>query len=328
MLPIVISIGDLGGIGPEVSLKGLQAARIKRPIVLYGDQNAIAAAIEQTGLKIKLQKGTPASEAISGVFVRSLTSLKPNDFKAGNPSRKAASSTILHLSAAIDAVKQQQAAAIVTAPIQKEKLTQVGFKHPGHTEFLAAKTGAKRFAMMLAGDRLKVTLVTIHCPLVEVSKRLTAEGVFDKIELTRNAIRDWFGIPDPRIAVTGLNPHAGEGGMFGDEEIRIIKPAIRKALRKGWAVSGPHPADGFFGQLADAEDQVDAVVCMYHDQGLIPLKMVHFWDGVNVTLGLPIIRTSPDHGTAYDIAGKNIADPRSMAQAIRWADQFARREGK
>lgn len=326
MLPLAISLGDLGGVGPEVTLKALARLRLQRPVVVYGDANAVAATRTRLQLRLRLQLGFPPAHAATGTWVRSVTELRPGDFRPGRPSDRAAASTLEHLTVAVDDVRDGRAAALVTAPIHKERLTEIGFSYPGHTEFLAARTGATRFAMMLAGERLKVTLVTIHCPLGEVPSRLTTTAVTEKIELTHEALRRWFGRPKPRVAVLGLNPHAGENGLFGDEERRIIAPAVAAAKKRGWRVTGPHAADGFFGQVLEGD--VDAVVCMYHDQGLIPLKLVHFWDGVNVTLGLPIIRTSPDHGTADDIAGKGVADPRSMMQAIKWADSFARREGR
>lgn len=323
MLPLAISVGDLGGIGPEVTLKALSRLRLARPVVLYGDAPALRATREQLGLRLRLGDGLPQGR---GVWLHSESNLSAADFRPGRPSRRAAESTLRHLTAAVDDTHAGRAAALVTAPIHKDRLARIGFPYPGHTEYLAARTGAKRFAMMLAGDRLRVTLVTIHCALADVPKRVTTAAVSEKITLTHEALRRWFGKAKPRIAVLGLNPHAGEAGLFGDEERRAIAPAVAQARRKGWRVTGPHPADGFFGQVLGSD--VDAVVCMYHDQGLIPLKLVHFWDGVNVTLGLPIIRTSPDHGTADDIAGQGSADPRSMMQAIKWADQFARREGR
>lgn len=324
MLPLAISIGDLGGVGPEVTFKGLRLADVKRPIVVFGDATATERAIRETRWQGSIYEGLPPKRASSGVYVHSLSRLPALEIRPGKPGRRAAVSTWAHLDAAVTYVHEGKGAGLVTAPIQKEKLAEVGFGYPGHTEFLAAMTGAKKFAMMLGGSRLKVSLVTIHCPLSEVPRGITRPAVYEKIAVTHAALRMYFGIRNPRIAVLGLNPHAGENGLFGTEEKTAIIPAIRQAKGHGWRVSGPHPADGYFGQAL--ENGHDAVVCMYHDQGLIPLKLLHFWDGVNVTLGLPIIRTSPDHGTAYDIAGKNKADARSMAEAIRWADSFARRK--
>jgi 4-hydroxythreonine-4-phosphate dehydrogenase len=322
MLPLAISLGDLGGIGPEVTLKALSRLRLPRPVVLYGDAGVVARTKAHLGLRLAIRAGAPGAR---GIYLHALTNLPAKAVKPGNPSDDAARSTLAHLTAAVDDVRAGRRAALVTAPIQKERLAKIGFAFPGHTEFLAHRTGAKHFAMMLAGDKLKVVLVTIHCALAEVPRRITRGAVLEKIELTRDCVQRWFGKSRPRIAVLGLNPHAGENGIFGDEEGRVITPAIRAARARGWKVEGPFPADGFFGHQAG---DYDAVVCMYHDQGLIPLKLLHFWNGVNVTLGLPIIRTSPDHGTAYDIAGRGAADARSMAQAIRWADAFARREGR
>lgn len=323
MLPLAISLGDPAGIGPEVTLKALQTLGLARPVVLYGDENVIAATAELVGFTLPLTWGLPPSDAVDGVYVVSLTQLSARAQHSSSGDEAAAQSTLAHLTAAVDAVREQHAAALVTAPIHKERLSTIGFEHPGHTEFLAARTGANRFAMMLAGERMRVTLVTIHCRLSEVATRLSSAGIHEKIVLTHDALQRWFGIAKPRIAVLGLNPHAGEGGLFGDEEARLIVPAIARARAEALSVDGPFPADGFFGRYEEAG--YDAVVCMYHDQGLIPLKMMHFWDGVNVTLGLPIIRTSPDHGTAFDIAGRNQADARSMAQAIKWAHRFASR---
>jgi 4-hydroxythreonine-4-phosphate dehydrogenase len=326
MLPLGISLGDVSGVGPEVTLKAVHAARIKRPIIVYGDENVVRTAAELCGVSPTVRAGYPKAEARSGLFVISRSVLKPRDFRPGRPSAAASLSTLKHLTAGVEDAATGRLAGLVTAPIQKEKLARIGFAYPGHTEFLAARTGAKRFAMMLAGERLRVTLVTIHCPLAKVSSQLSANTVFEKIALTHQALARWFGKPNPHIAVLGLNPHAGENGLFGDEEEKFIRPAIQRARKKKWQIDGPHPADGFFGRFSESD--YDAVVCMYHDQGLIPLKLMHFWDGVNITLGLPIIRTSPDHGTAYDIAWQGVADARSMTQAILYADRFARAEGK
>ncbi|MGD1017932.1 MAG: 4-hydroxythreonine-4-phosphate dehydrogenase PdxA [Verrucomicrobiia bacterium] len=212
-------------------------------------------------------------------------------------------------------------AALVTAPITKELLHRAGYPFVGQTEFLAHLSGTKRFAMMLAGGPLRVALVTTHAPLREVAKLITGRKIVEVVELSDQICRR-FGIRHPRIAVAGLNPHAGEGGLLGDEERRVIAPAVRRAARHGIAVSGPHSADTLFYRAAHG--QFDAVVAMYHDQGLAPLKLIAFDTGVNLTLGLPFVRTSPDHGTAPDIAGKGIARPEGMIAAINMAAQLAR----
>ena len=213
-----------------------------------------------------------------------------------------------------------EAAAMATAPINKEALNRAGHKYPGHTELLAELTGTGDFVMMLAGDRLRVTLVTIHEALKNVPQLVTFDKVLSTIRITHRDVDRYFR-KNPRIAVLALNPHCGEGGLFGDEEERVIKPAVEAARREGINCVGPLSADTLFHFAV--EGGYDAVVCMYHDQGLIPLKLLHFEDGVNVTLGLPIIRTSVDHGTAYDLAGSGKASDASMAAAIRMAAEMA-----
>ena len=228
---------------------------------------------------------------------------------------------------AIEAAKNAFIDALVTAPISKQSWHLAGCgKYPGHTELLADKCRARHVAMMFTSPRLRVVLATIHQPLFDVRNSLTIGCVFNPIELADRALREWFGIPQPRIGVAGLNPHAGEGGQFGDEEARIIAPAILMATEAGIDAAGPFPADTIYLQALDGK--FDCVVAMYHDQGLIPVKLLGWREAVNVTLGLPIIRTSPDHGTAFDIAGKNKADPASLIAAIRLAIQLAQRVRK
>jgi 4-hydroxythreonine-4-phosphate dehydrogenase len=212
--------------------------------------------------------------------------------------------------------------AIATAPLNKKVLQLAGYRYPGHTELLAKLSGTRECRMMLLGDRLKVVLVTVHLPLMRVSRELTTKKIRVTIELADRALRDRFGLARPRLAVAALNPHAGEEEIFGHEEKQIILPAVREARRRGIAVTGPFPADSLFYQAAQGD--YDAVVCMYHDQGLIPLKLLHFIGGVALTLGLPFVRTSVDHGTAYDIAGKGKADAASMREAILLAARLAR----
>jgi 4-hydroxythreonine-4-phosphate dehydrogenase len=217
---------------------------------------------------------------------------------------------------------QGQVEAVVTAPVSKEAIARSGVPFQGHTEFLARMAGVRDFVMMLAGERLRVALVTTHLALGEVSGLLKEEKILSVIRITARSLRDYFGFPAPRIAVTAFNPHAGEGGLFGREEA-IISRAVKRARKQGWDVSGPWPADSLFHRAARGEYQ--AVVCMYHDQGLIPLKLLHFDSAVNVTLGLPFIRTSVDHGTAFDIAGRGLASSRSMEEAIKLAARMALR---
>jgi 4-hydroxythreonine-4-phosphate dehydrogenase len=221
-------------------------------------------------------------------------------------------------------VQDGLADAVVTAPIAKESWHLAGRAWPGHTEYLAHLTKAKQHAMMFAGGELKVALATTHVPLSGLWGTLNIGAIFRPIELLDAAMRDWFGVVKPRIAVCGLNPHAGENGLFGDEEDRLIKPALRMAREQGIDATGPHPGDTVF--LAHRAGKYDAVVAMYHDQGLIPVKLLGFHEAVNLTLGLPIVRTSPDHGTAFDIAGKNRADSGSMRAALRMAIDLAEQQ--
>jgi 4-hydroxythreonine-4-phosphate dehydrogenase len=222
---------------------------------------------------------------------------------------------------AIEAAKLKLVDAVVTAPIAKESWKLAGYHYPGHTELFAEKTGARRYAMMFAGGPLKVALATVHIPLNGLWGRLNIGTVFHPIELLHEALVNWFEIPKPRIAVCGLNPHAGENGQFGDDEERIIAPAILMARDQGIDATGPYPADTVF--LAAKDGKYDAVVAMYHDQGLIPVKLLAFDQAVNLTIGLPIVRTSPDHGTAFDIVGRNRANPGSMRAAIELAIDLA-----
>jgi 4-hydroxythreonine-4-phosphate dehydrogenase len=211
--------------------------------------------------------------------------------------------------------------ALVTAPIHKEAIHKAGCPFPGHTELLAELSGTKNYAMMMAGGPFKMVLLSIHEPISKVLDFVKPDLVWEKLELTRKALRHWFGVKDPRIAVAGVNPHAGEGGAFGKEEVKVLGPIVQRAQKMGWQVSGPHPPDTLFYWAS--KKPYDAILCMYHDQGLIPLKLAAFDEGVNLTLGLPFIRTSPDHGTAFDIAGKGLADPSSMRAAIQMAEILA-----
>jgi 4-hydroxythreonine-4-phosphate dehydrogenase len=223
------------------------------------------------------------------------------------------------LEIAVGLARSGSAGAVVTGPVSKEQLYAIGFAHPGQTEFVAERCGVSdgNVAMMLAGPTLRTVPVTTHLPLAEVPSHLSSALIEARSRTTLRGLQRNFGIAEPILAVSGLNPHAGEGGMLGREEAEIIVPAIAALRAEGWRVTGPHPADTMFHAAARAK--YDAALCMYHDQALIPLKALHFEDGVNVTLGLPIIRTAPDHGTAFDIAGQDRADPRPMASAIRMA---------
>lgn len=291
MKRIAITMGDPLGIGPEIILKALPKFIGQADFRVFGDAG--------------LLEGLPKEVLVPVTASKHLTPLM------------AGQAAIAYLDAAMSSYRAGEVDALVTAPISKAHVQLAGFKFPGHTEYLAHFTSTKRFTMMLAGPRLRVSLVTIHEALQRVPQLLRGEKIIEVIELTSRTLRDQFSIRHPRIAVCALNPHAGEQGILGTEEIEIIAPAIVEANRLGYSCEGPKVPDAIFHE-AYAGDW-DAIVCMYHDQGLIPFKMIHFSDGVNVTLGLPFVRTSPDHGTAFDIAGKGIADTSSMEAAIKMA---------
>ena len=294
-------MGEPAGIGPEVALAAFDhfGGRIgNHPLKLVGDAQ---------------------------IFASRAQSLIPTSARAaaspGKPDSANAAAVIEAIEVAARACLAGEAAAMVTAPINKAVLQGAGFGFPGHTEFLGHLTGARRAVMMLASDKLRVVPLTIHMPVADVPKSIDKLAVFETAEIVLTALRREFGILNPRLAVAGLNPHAGEDGVMGDEETLVIAPAIAALKARGFAVTGPLSADTLFHE--EARKTYDAALCMYHDQALIPIKTLSFWDGVNVTLGLPIVRTSPDHGTAFDIAGTGKADARSMIAAVKMAADMA-----
>jgi 4-hydroxythreonine-4-phosphate dehydrogenase len=317
--PIVaVTMGDPVGVGPEIVLRALEDRSVRRacaPVVI-GDEGLLNRLAKRLGTR-PLGKG-----AVIDASRLKLTGLKP-----GVPTRASSGAMIGYIERAVAMTLAREADAIATAPISKEAAKKAGFRFPGHTEFLAHLTGAKDFRMMLGGKALKVVLVTIHEPIRKVPRLITTERVHKTIKITDDSFKRYFGLKRPRIAVAGLNPHAGEGGIFGDEEKRLIAPAVRKARRIGIDATGPLPPDTVFYR-AVRKEEFDCVVCMYHDQGLGPVKLLHFEDGINVTLGLPIIRTSVDHGTAYDIAWKGTAGHGSMVNAIVTAAEMAKRKNR
>jgi 4-hydroxythreonine-4-phosphate dehydrogenase len=325
--PIIgITMGDPVGIGPEIALKALSRKTlydICRPLVL-GDKRALKGLNDMLELHLALHSVNGPEEGryeVGVVDIAELSHLPANQLHSGRPSAETGSAMVQYITTGIDWALERKIHGLVTCPINKAAMAAAGFAFPGHTELLAKRTSTSDYVMMLAGNKLRVALVTIHVPLANVSKLLTEDAIMKALGITERALRELFGIPEPRLAVAALNPHCGEAGLFGDEEVSIIGPAIDKAKALGLQVSGPHPADTLFYWAL--KGRWDAVLAMYHDQGLIPFKMVHFTDGVNTTLGLPIIRTSVDHGTAYDIAGQGKADPGSLAAAIGMATQQA-----
>ncbi len=306
-MKIGITMGDPLGIGPEIIFKALQSPRLQNSadFVIYGDEKAY----DFSALKIP-----------SNLSFEWITQGPAQQLWTPESCGKA---SIAYLEKAVADACEGKIDALVTAPIAKFHLQKAGYAWPGHTEFLAEKTGGHKVVMMMASPTLKVSLVTIHMPLKEVPQKITQEKIMDTVRISFDSLKKYWGLSKPRVAVCGLNPHAGEEGVLGDEEIKIIAPALEKLRQEGYELTGPCVPDAVFHQAY--EGQFDAVVCMYHDQGLIPFKMLHFRDGVNVTLGLPIIRTSPDHGTGFDIVGKNLADPSSMIAATELAIDMAQK---
>lgn len=322
---LAVTMGDPAGIGPEVALAALQRRPRRCRPVLVGDADVFRAAAGVLGLDLEFV-AVDASPGPRRLPLLATTPLPARFRGFGLPHGRAAraacgEAAYAAILGAVDLVRAGVAAGIVTAPISKEHVTLAGHDIPGHTELLAELAGGVPVRMMMAGPKLRVVLVTTHLALADVPRRLDVDGIVETIAITAAALRDRFGRPAPRIAVAGLNPHAGEGGKFGDEEIRIIGPAVRRARRRGIDAVGPLAADSTFPEAAAGA--WDAVVCMYHDQGLGPFKLLHFADGVNVTLGLPFVRTSPDHGTAFGIAGRGVAKASSMAAALDLAARLA-----
>lgn len=307
--PIIgITMGDPNGVGPEVIVKAISSNEIKDlcEIVIFGDAGI-------------LQKA--ANNSVSNIQIVECSEFGLEDLKPSTLDRKAGQASLDYITTAVKSALENEIDAIVTAPISKESTHLAGSKYPGHTEMLKDLSGSNQAVMMFEGQKFKVMLVTIHEALSNVPKLISKDRVLSTIKLTHDSLVNLFKIEAPKIVVCGLNPHAGESGAFGNEEIDHIIPAVEEARELGINVEGPLPADTLFYYAN--QGKWDAVVAMYHDQGLIPFKLVSFNDGVNITLGLPIIRTSPDHGTAFDIAWKGVADPSSMIAAIKVAAQFA-----
>jgi 4-hydroxythreonine-4-phosphate dehydrogenase len=325
--PIVaVTMGDPAGVGPEVVLKALSHSAIERAcrILILGDRGVLERTQKKLGSEVELalyKPGSPWPRA-NGTLVHSLSALSTAECRPGHPSRACGEAVYRYVTEAARLALAGSVDAIATAPLNKKVLQMAGHHYPGHTELLAEIAGAPECRMMLIGSKLKVVLVTVHLPLMRVSRELTSEKIRATLELTDQALRRYFSRARPKLAVAALNPHAGEEGIFGHEERKIILPAVEQARKRGIRAFGPFAADSLFYQAARGD--YDAVVCMYHDQGLIPLKLLHFIGGVALTLGLPFVRTSVDHGTAYDIAGKNKADETSMKEAILLAARLAR----
>ena len=333
-LPYIgITMGDPAGVGPEIIVRALTDPMLFascRPVVL-GDGAILSESVSRLAEKglitgeIAINPIEAPSRGKGKPGVIDLIPLSELGFGAVQPGRPVVAggkAMVNYILRAVNMALQNEIQGMVTAPISKVLMHQAGYKYDGHTQLIAHETKTDDYVMMLAGTKLRVVLVTIHCALKAVPGLLTHKGVYKTIVMTAKALKEDLGFESPRLAVAALNPHAGEEGLFGTEEQEIIVPAISQARQEGYDVKGPFPADTLFHQAAAG--RFEAVVCMYHDQGLIPLKLLHFSDAVNATLGLPIVRTSVDHGTAYDIAGTGSADPSSLKAAVLMATEMAR----
>jgi 4-hydroxythreonine-4-phosphate dehydrogenase len=325
--PLVVSLGDPAGVGPEIVVKAWSALRNRGPaFVVVGDGDSLTAAFP-TGAATVERVADPASGA--ALFRRALPVIETARHEQITSSASAARATaiIAWIEKAVALALAGEASGVVTAPIAKAPLYEAGFQFPGHTEFLAALTAQAPYAgergpvMMLATEGLRASLVTIHSRLADVPALVTIEAVVHTALVTHEALQRDFGIGKPRLALAGLNPHAGESGTIGREEVEVLAPAVAQLRARGVDITDPKPADTLFH--AEARKRYDAAICLYHDQALIPVKTLDFWGGVNISLGLPIVRTSPDHGVGYDIAGKGIARPDSLIAAIRAAGKIA-----
>lgn len=325
---IGITMGCPASIGPELILKYFSQEPCKdslTPIVLgdIGVLNYCAKTLGMSDIRIVPWEigDKPIQQVRNVIPVLNLSEISDDDITWGSPNLATGKAMAGYITSAVKLSQDGIIDGITTCPISKYSLNEAGYSFPGHTEMLADLTDSPDFVMMMAGDRLKVTLVTIHCALANVPTLLTQNAISQMISITHHALTVDLGITNPRIAMAALNPHGGENQLFGTEEVTTITPAITEAIQNGMDVSGPFPPDTIFFKAAQGD--YDAVVCMYHDQGLIPFKLLHFDDGVNVTLGLPIVRTSVDHGTAYDIAGKGIANPLSLTEAVKLAGKIS-----
>ena len=323
-LPLAIALGDPAGIGPEIVAKAWDARRSGGlPVFVAVGDPASVSAVWNGRIEVVSTPADAAAvfdDALPIIELPALASVTP-----GRPDLAGARCALDSLELALGLTRSGAAAALVTAPVSKAQLYAIGFSHAGQTEFVAERCGVGRdnIAMMLAGPTLRTVPVTTHVALADVPGLLTKAMLVARAQAVLRGLRRDFGIANPRLAVAGLNPHAGEGGALGREEIEIVAPAIAELRAEGHDVTGPHAADTMFHPRARAN--YDAALCLYHDQALIPLKALHFDDGVNMTLGLPIVRTAPDHGTAFALAGRGVAEPGAMIAAIRMAAECAAR---
>lgn len=327
---LAVTMGDPAGVGPEVVVKAASVPDVyeETRMVVFGDVGVLARAARETAPSVRVEKCSTVQEALGHLDsqrclpVIEVGQLNDPNFDWGKPVEASDRLQAEYIHAAFRAVDSGEAAALVTAPVNKMAINRAGVDFPGHTELLADLTNGGPPVMMLAGPTLKVVPLTTHVALRDVSSLLTVERILHGVRVTHDAFRRHFNRERPRIAIAGLNPHAGDGGLFGDEEARVIEPAVRAARDEGIEVVGPLPGDSVFNRAVAGE--FDVVIGMYHDQALVPLKLLDFDHAVNVTLGLPMVRTSVDHGTAYDIAGRGVASASSMIAALRLAARMVR----
>ncbi len=323
---LALTMGDPAGIGPEVIVKAFakpEVLRLCRPLVI-GSRDVLERTVRSLRLPLLVREVMDQETPLGRRG--EIPALDPLEkplgrFTIGTVGRQTGAASVAFIKMAVRLAEDGVVDAIVTGPINKEAINKAGFNYPGHTELLADLTHSEEVGMMILGGPLKIMFVTTHVALRDLSDQLTQARIGKAIRLADRALRDYFGVARPRIGVAALNPHAGEGGLFGDEERRVIRPAARRARAAGIQASDPLPADTLFGKAV--RGTYDGIVAMYHDQGLIPLKLVAFGTCVNLTVGLPIIRTSVDHGTAFDIAGKGLADPGSLIEATKLAARLA-----
>jgi 4-hydroxythreonine-4-phosphate dehydrogenase len=332
MAPLAVSLGDPAGIGPELLATAWAAREVHHlpPFFAVGGAGLLAAAASKRGLEVPIERISDPAQA-AAVFAHALPVLGDEDgaYTPGHPTREGAALALASLTRAAALAVSGAASGLVTGPIAKSRLAEVGFAHPGQTEFVAEASGTppRDAVMMLAGPNLRTVPLTVHVALAEVPRLVTRELIERKARIVAAALARDFGLAGPRLAIAALNPHAGEDGRMGSEDAEIIAPAIAALRAEGIRATGPHPADALFAP--HSREHFDVALCMYHDQALIPIKALDFDAGVNVTLGLPIIRTSPDHGTAFAIAGQAIAHPGATIAAIRMAGECAgRRAGE
>ena len=331
-LPFIgITMGDPTGIGPEIIVKALsmkEPYKTCRPIV-FGDQRVLEKTISQLNLPatIEVTEKIPEEGYLpKKIFLFPISQLEVDSLRFGKPDTKCGEAMVKYIEEAVKWVKENKLDAITTCPINKQAINKAGHLFSGHTELLAHLTQSSPVAMMFWGSKWKIVLVTTHLPIKEVSRWITSDRILSTIRMTDEALKRYLGIPHPKIAILGLNPHCGEDGLLGEEEKMAIIPAIKEAKSQGVMAEGPFPADSFFNLISHTP--FDVVISMYHDQGLIPIKMIDFEEAVNLTLGLPFIRTSVGHGTAYDIAGKGLANPNNLVKALSMASKLSKLNNK